>query len=78
MKCSHAVIVTPSGRRGFRKTFGIDAFEAGDRRKPSRASAGQPRVDASITVEVSAGASERFGCKIRHGSGGSRLGAVAP
>ena len=24
---SHAVIVTPSGRRGFRKTFGIDASE---------------------------------------------------
>ena len=30
---SHAVSVTPSGRRGFLKTFGIDASEAGDRRK---------------------------------------------
>ncbi len=33
MKRSHAVIVTPSGRRGFQKTFGIDASEPGDRRK---------------------------------------------
>ena len=33
MKRSHAVIVTPSGRRGFRETFGIDASEPGDRRK---------------------------------------------
>jgi DNA-binding transcriptional ArsR family regulator len=33
MKRSHAVIVTPLGRRGFRKTFGIDASEAGDRGK---------------------------------------------
>jgi hypothetical protein len=31
MKRSHAVIVTPLGRRGFQKTFGIDASEAGDR-----------------------------------------------
>jgi hypothetical protein len=30
---SHAVSVTPSGRRGFLKTFGIDASEAADRRK---------------------------------------------
>jgi len=30
---SHAVVVTPSGRRGFQKTFGIDASEPGDRRK---------------------------------------------
>ena len=29
---SHAVIVTSSGRRGFHKTFGIDASEPGDRR----------------------------------------------
>ena len=33
MSRSHAVIVTPSGRRGFLKTFGIDVSEAGDRRK---------------------------------------------
>ena len=33
MKRSHAVIVTPLGRRGFHKTFGIDASEPGDRRK---------------------------------------------
>jgi len=32
MKESHAVIVTPLGRRGFLKTFGIDASEPGDRR----------------------------------------------
>jgi hypothetical protein len=31
MKRGHAVIVTPLGRRGFQKTFGIDASEAGDR-----------------------------------------------
>jgi len=30
MKRSHAVIVTPSGRRGFRETFGIDASESAD------------------------------------------------
>jgi DNA-binding transcriptional ArsR family regulator len=30
-KGSHAVIVTPSGRRGFQKTFGIDAADPGDR-----------------------------------------------
>jgi DNA-binding transcriptional ArsR family regulator len=30
VKRSHAVIVTPSGRRGFQKTFGIDAPEPGD------------------------------------------------
>ena len=30
---SHAVIVTPLGRRGFQKTLGIDASEPGDRRK---------------------------------------------
>jgi len=30
---SHAVVVTPLGRRGFLKTFGVDASEAGDRRK---------------------------------------------
>ena len=34
MKRSHAVIVTPLGRRGFLKTFGIEASGAGDRRKP--------------------------------------------
>ena len=33
MTRSHAVIVTPSGRRGFRKTFGVDAAEPGDRRR---------------------------------------------
>ena len=33
MNESHAVIVTPMGRRGFLKTFGIDASEAGERRK---------------------------------------------
>jgi hypothetical protein len=33
MKRSHAVIVSPLGRRGFHKTFGIDASEPGDRRK---------------------------------------------
>ena len=33
MNGGHAVIVTPLGRRGFLKTFGIDASEAGDRRK---------------------------------------------
>ena len=32
-KQSHAVIVTPLGRRSFQKTFGIDASEPGDRRK---------------------------------------------
>jgi DNA-binding transcriptional ArsR family regulator len=32
MKRSHAVIVTPLGQRGFRKTFGIDTSEPGDRR----------------------------------------------
>jgi len=29
---SHAVVVTPLGRRGFKKTFGIDTSEAVDRR----------------------------------------------
>jgi DNA-binding transcriptional ArsR family regulator len=33
MRRSHAVIVTPLGRRGFQETFGIDASESGDRRK---------------------------------------------
>jgi DNA-binding transcriptional ArsR family regulator len=33
MKRSHAVVVTPLGRRGFRETFGIDASEPSDRRK---------------------------------------------
>jgi len=33
MKRGHAVIVTPSGRQGFRETLGIDASEPGDRRK---------------------------------------------
>ena len=33
MNRSHAVIVTPSGRRGFLKTFGVDAPGAGDRQK---------------------------------------------
>ena len=32
MKRSHAVIVTPLGRRGFQRTFGIDTCEPGDRR----------------------------------------------
>ena len=31
IKRSHAVVVTPLGRRGFQKTFGIDASEPGDR-----------------------------------------------
>ncbi len=31
MKRSQAVLVTPQGRRGFRETFGIDTFDAGDR-----------------------------------------------
>jgi DNA-binding transcriptional ArsR family regulator len=31
MNRSHAVIVTPLGRRAFQKTFGIDAPESGDR-----------------------------------------------
>jgi len=33
MQRSHAVIVTPLGRRGFLETFGIDASAPGDRRK---------------------------------------------
>jgi DNA-binding transcriptional ArsR family regulator len=33
MKRSHAVIVTPLGRLGFRETFGIDASERGELRK---------------------------------------------
>ena len=33
LKRSHAVVVTPLGRRGFQETFGIDASEPGDRRK---------------------------------------------
>jgi DNA-binding transcriptional ArsR family regulator len=33
MKRSHAVIVTPLGRRGFQETFGIDASEPAGRRK---------------------------------------------
>ena len=33
MKDSQAVVVTPSGRRGFRETFGVDTAEAGDTRK---------------------------------------------
>jgi DNA-binding transcriptional ArsR family regulator len=32
MERSHAVIVTPVGRRGLRKMFGVDASEPGDRR----------------------------------------------
>ena len=32
-KRSHAVVVTPLGRRGLRKTFGIDARDASDRGK---------------------------------------------
>jgi DNA-binding transcriptional ArsR family regulator len=31
MERSHAVLVTPSGRRGFQETFGIDASGPGDR-----------------------------------------------
>jgi DNA-binding transcriptional ArsR family regulator len=34
MKRSHAVVVTPLGRQGFQETFGIDASEPGDRRRP--------------------------------------------
>jgi DNA-binding transcriptional ArsR family regulator len=33
MNGSHAVVVTPLGRRGFLKAFGVDAAEAGDRGK---------------------------------------------
>jgi hypothetical protein len=33
VKRSHAVIVTPLRQRGFQNTFGVDAFEAGDRSK---------------------------------------------
>jgi len=35
---SHAVIITPLGRRGFQEAFGVDASEPGDRQKrpPSR------------------------------------------
>jgi DNA-binding transcriptional ArsR family regulator len=33
MTRSHAVIVTPLGRRGFQETFGIDASDPGDRSK---------------------------------------------
>jgi hypothetical protein len=33
MKRSHAVIVTPLGRRGFKQTFGIDTSERDDGRK---------------------------------------------
>ena len=29
---THAVVVTPSGRRGFRETFGVDTTEPGERR----------------------------------------------
>jgi hypothetical protein len=37
MTRSHAVIVTPAGRRGLQRTFGIDASEPGRRRpRPSR------------------------------------------
>jgi DNA-binding transcriptional ArsR family regulator len=38
-KGSHAVIVTPAGRRGFRETFGINASEPGE----SRTRSSQPR-----------------------------------
>ena len=30
---SHAVVVTPSGRRGFQQAFGVDASESGDRKR---------------------------------------------
>ena len=33
MKRSHAVVVTPLGRRGFRETFGVETSEPGDRRR---------------------------------------------
>jgi DNA-binding transcriptional ArsR family regulator len=33
MERSHAVLVTPSGRRGLLKVFGVDASEPGERRK---------------------------------------------
>ena len=33
MQRSHAVIVTPLGRRGYQRTFGIDPSESDDRRK---------------------------------------------
>jgi DNA-binding transcriptional ArsR family regulator len=35
MKRSHAVVVTPRGRRGFRETFGIDAAGPADRGEPA-------------------------------------------
>ena len=38
MRGSHAVVVTPSGRRGFRRTFGIATSEAGDLRKAQSSS----------------------------------------
>jgi hypothetical protein len=51
MKRSHAVIVTPLGRRGFRETFGIDVSEPGDRRKrestlrsPSKCASARPTI----------------------------------
>jgi DNA-binding transcriptional ArsR family regulator len=36
VKRSHAVIVTPGGRRGLQETFGIDAFEPRDRSRNPR------------------------------------------
>jgi DNA-binding transcriptional ArsR family regulator len=36
MKRSHAVTVTPLGRRSFHETFGIDASEPGDRSRETR------------------------------------------
>ena len=48
MMDSHAVIVTPEGRRGLQETFGIDTSEAGDGQETRVV----PPRDASITVEV--------------------------
>jgi hypothetical protein len=43
MKRSHAVVVTPWGRRGFRETFGIDALRAGPGRFDRRRSVASAR-----------------------------------
>jgi len=42
MKRSHAVIVTPLGRRGFQESFGIPASDLGDRRR-RQSRRGEPR-----------------------------------
>jgi hypothetical protein len=38
---THAVVVTPSGRRGFRETFGIDTSEPAERRARESSPAGR-------------------------------------